>query len=288
MKICVITDDNAAFSKEEARKIDNLFILRMPIIIDGEVYFEHQNIDNETFFNKLENNNCSTSQPAPGEIMNIRNDLLTKYDAVIHIPMSSGLSEACNTAKNLSEDIDFKDKVFVVDNHRIEPTLKHSVYDALKLIKMGKTPKEIKEYLENEAYNASIYLMVDNLNHLKKGGRITPAAALLGGALHIKPILKIEGGKLDAFSKVLGVKKGREALKNAIKNDLETKFKDINKDELVLNGAYTYNKDEIISLVEEIKNELNIKNIEITPLSYVVTTHVGKNVLALTITKVIK
>lgn len=281
-------DSNASFSKEEAKNIKNLKITRSPIIIEGECFFQNDNITEEEFFEKLDTKDCSTSQPSPGEIMMNWEETLKEYDAIVYIPLSSGLSEACNTAKSLAEQDEFKNKVFVVDNHRIEPTLKNSIYDALRLAEKGETPQKIKEILEKEAYNASIYLMVDNLNHLKKGGRITPAAALLGGALHIKPILRIDGGKLDAYQKAIGLKRAREALKQAIKDDLENKFKDVPRDELVFNAAYSYNKDEIISLVEELKAELNIKECKIQPLSYVVSTHVGKNVLALTISKIIK
>lgn len=288
MKICVMCDVNASFTNEEVKDIKNLKITRSPIIINGECFFQNDNITEEEFFEKLDTEDCSTSQPSPGEIMMIWEETLKEYDAIVYIPLSSGLSEACNTAKSLAEQDEFKNKVFVVDNHRIEPTLKNSIYDALRLVEKGETPEKIKEILESEAYNASIYLMVDNLNHLKKGGRITPAAALLGGALHIKPILRIDGGKLDAYQKAIGLKKAREALKQAIKNDLENKFKDVPRDELVFNAAYSYNKDEIISLVEELKTELNIKECKIQPLSYVVSTHVGKNVLALTISKIIK
>lgn len=281
-------DGNASFTNEEVKDIKNLKITRSPIIINGECFFQNDNITEEEFFQKLDTEDCSTSQPSPGEIMMIWEETLKEYDAIVYIPLSSGLSEACNTAKSLAEQDEFKNKVFVVDNHRIEPTLKNSIYDALRLVEKGETPEKIKEILESEAYNASIYLMVDNLNHLKKGGRITPAAALLGGALHIKPILRIDGGKLDAYQKAIGLKKAREALKQAIKNDLENKFKDVPRDELVFNAAYSYNKDEIISLVEELKTELNIEECKIQPLSYVVSTHVGKNVLALTISKIIK
>lgn len=288
MKTCVMCDGNASFTNEEVKDIKNLKITRSPIIINGECFFQNDNITEEEFFQKLDTEDCSTSQPSPGEIMMIWEETLKEYDAIVYIPLSSGLSEACNTAKSLAEQDEFKNKVFVVDNHRIEPTLKNSIYDALRLVEKGETPEKIKEILESEAYNASIYLMVDNLNHLKKGGRITPAAALLGGALHIKPILRIDGGKLDAYQKAIGLKKAREALKQAIKNDLENKFKDVPRDELVFNAAYSYNKDEIISLVEELKTELNIEECKIQPLSYVVSTHVGKNVLALTISKIIK
>ena len=286
-KIVVITDDNSGFNKEEANKL-NIKVLKMPIIIDGEVFFENETITKEEFFDRLnKNEDISTSQPSPGIIIEMWEDLLKEYDYILHIPMSSGLSASCQTALSLAEDKEFIDKVFVVDNHRISVTLKQSVYDAITLINKGLTPKEIKEKLENEASNASIYISVDTLKYLKKGGRITPSAALIGEALHIKPVLQLFGGKLDSYKKCLGTKQAVNALKTAIKNDLETKFKDCSRDELVFSAAYTGKDDTIIKkVVEEIKEELNIDTpIIIDHLSLSVSTHIGEGALALTISK---
>ena len=286
-KIVVITDDNSGFSKEEANKL-NIKVLKMPIIIDGEVFFENETITKEEFFDKLnKNEDISTSQPSPGIILEMWENLLKEYDYILHIPMSSGLSASCQTALTLAEEKEFKDKVFVVDNHRISVTLKQSVYDAITLINKGLNPKEIKEKLESEASNASIYISVDTLKYLKKGGRITPSAALIGEALHIKPVLQLFGGKLDSYKKCLGTKQAVNALKTAIKNDLETKFKDCSRDELVFSAAYTGKDDTIIKkVVEEIKEELNIDTpIIIDHLSLSVSTHIGEGALALTISK---
>ncbi len=286
-KIVVITDDNSGFNKEEANKL-NIKVLKMPIIIDGEVFFENETITKEEFFDRLnKNEDISTSQPSPGIILEMWENLLKEYDYILHIPMSSGLSASCQTALSLAEEKEFKDKVFVVDNHRISVTLKQSVYDAITLINKGLTPKEIKEKLENEAGNASIYISVDTLKYLKKGGRITPSAALIGEALHIKPVLQLFGGKLDSYKKCLGTKQAVNALKTAIKNDLETKFKDCPRNELVFSAAYTGKDDTIIKkVVEEIKEELNIDTpIIIDHLSLSVSTHIGEGALALTISK---
>ena len=286
-KIVVITDDNSGFSKEEANKL-NIKVLKMPIIIDGEVFFENETITKEEFFDKLnKNEDISTSQPSPGIILEIWENLLKEYDYILHIPMSSGLSASCQTALSLAEEKEFKDKVFVVDNHRISVTLKQSVYDAITLINKGLSAKEIKEKLESEAGNASIYISVDTLKYLKKGGRITPSTALIGEALHIKPVLQLFGGKLDSYKKCLGTKQAVNALKTAIKNDLETKFKDYSRDELVFSAAYTGKDDTIIKkVVEEIKEELNIDTpIIIDHLSLSVSTHIGEGALALTISK---
>ena len=200
MKICIVVDDNAGYTPEEALK-EGIYLVRMPIIIDGEEYYENRNIDYDAFYNKLENDaNISTSQPSIGEILELWNELLKDYDQIVHMPMSSGLSATCETAKGLAKD--YEGKVFVVDNHRISVTLKSAVNDAKKLIEQGKNGQEIKEYLEKTAYESKIFIMVNTLKYLKKGGRITPAAALVGEALHLKPVLTITGGKLDAFKKM--------------------------------------------------------------------------------------
>ena len=286
-KIVVVTDDNSGFNKEEANKL-NIKVLKMPIIINGEVFFENETITKEDFFDRLnKNDDISTSQPSPGIILEMWEDLLKEYDYILHIPMSSGLSASCQTALSLAEEKEFIDKVFVVDNHRISVTLKQSVYDAITLISKGLSAKEIKEKLECEASNASIYIAVDTLKYLKKGGRITPSAALIGEALHIKPVLQLFGGKLDSYKKCLGTKQAVNALKTAIKNDLEAKFKDYSRDELVFSAAYTGKDDTIIKkVVSEIKEELNIDTpIIIDHLSLSVSTHIGEGALALTISK---
>lgn len=286
MSICVITDDNAGFTKTEAKEL-GITILRMPIIIDGEVYFQGENITEDKFFEILNSDTVvSTSQPAPGEVMQLWSDKLKEYDEVVHIPMSSGLSKTTETAIKLAQTEEFKNKVFVVDNHRIEPTLRASVLDAIKLIEEGKTGKEIKRILEEEKNNQSIFVMVNTLKFLKRGGRITPAAALLGGALHIKPILQIYGGKLDAHSKVIGVKKAKQALIDIAKNELNTKYKDVPKEKLSLAVAYTHNKEEVMEWKREVEKELGFENIHIQPLSLVVSTHVGEGVIAIAISKI--
>ena len=286
-KIVVITDDNSGFNKEEANKL-NIKVLKMPIIINGEVFFENETITKEEFFDRLnKNEDISTSQPSPGIILEMWESLLKEYDYILHIPMSSGLSATVETAKSLASEAEFKDKIFVVDNHRISVTLKQSIYDAITLINKGLKPNEIKEYLEKEASNASIYIAVDTLKYLKKGGRISPSAALIGETLHIKPVLQLFGGKLDSYKKCLGTKQAVNALKTAIENDLENKFKDSKPNELVFSAAYTGKDDTIIKkVVEELKTELNIDSpIIIDHLSLSVSTHIGEGALALTISK---
>ena len=285
MKIAIITDDAASFTKEEASKL-GITILRMPLIINGEVYFQDENIDEDTFIKKLESGeDCSTSQPSPGEVMDLWRKLLKDHDQIVHIPMSSGLSATCATASQLAQDKEFKGKVFIVDNHRIEPTLKESVRDAVSLVQSGKSAEEIQQILNTDGPNSSIYIMVNTLKYLKKGGRITPAAALLGGALHLKPVLSIFGGKLDAYAKAIGVKKAKQVMIDAVKKDLETKFKDVPKSELYFSIAYSQNLDEAKQFEKEFKEAIGIENVELNTLSCLIVTHTGPGVLACTVTK---
>lgn len=285
MKIAIITDDAASFTKEEASKL-GITILRMPLIINGEVYFQDENIDEDTFIKKLESGEgCSTSQPSPGEVMDLWRKLLKDHDQIVHIPMSSGLSATCATASQLAQDEEFKGKVFIVDNHRIEPTLKESVRDAVSLVQSGKSAEEIQQILNTDGPNSSIYIMVNTLKYLKKGGRITPAAALLGGALHLKPVLSIFGGKLDAYAKAIGVKKAKQVMIDAVKKDLETKFKDVPKSKLYFSIAYSQNLDEAKQFEKEFKEAIGIENVKLNTLSCLIVTHTGPGVLACTVTK---
>lgn len=286
MKICIITDDNAGFTKNEIKEL-GIKVIRMPVLIDGEEFFENETITNEKFYKKLESgSDIKTSQPSPGEVLKLWDETLKSYDAIVHIPMSSGLSESCNTASMLAKD--YEGKVFVVNNHRISVTLKTSIRDAIKMAKEGKTPQEIKDYLEQDAFNSTIYIMVDTLKYLVKGGRVTPAAALIGGALHIKPILTILGEKLDAYKKVVGTKKGKLALINAIKNDLEDKFKETSKDNLCFQMAYTFDLESALTFKKEFAESLGIdeSQIELNPLSLSVATHIGPGSLAVTVSHI--
>lgn len=288
MKICVVTDDNSGFTPEQAKNL-GIYMIRMPVIIDGVVYFQNNNITENEFYDKLDKNfDVKTSQPSPGEVLNMWNKLLEEYDQIIHINMSSGLSESCNSAMMLSED--FKDKVFVVDNHRISVTLKRAVYDALNLIDKGLDGNEIKKILEDTKSDSAIFIMVDTLKYLKKGGRITPAGAALGSTLHIKPVLSINGGKLDAYAKCLGAKKAKKTLIDAAENTLKTKFKNVDINDLEFAIAYTHNLEEAKEYANEVATYFNIPldKILIDPLSLSVATHIGPGALAIAISKIIK
>ena len=213
--VAIVTDSNSGISQAEGKEL-GIYVIPMPFLVDGKLYFEDVDMNKEQFYHFLENDaDLSTSQPSPGDVMDLWDKLLKEYDEIVHIPMSSGLSASCSTAMGLARDYD--GKVQVVDNQRISVTMQQSVMDAKHLAAAGKSAAQIKEILEKEALESSIYLMVDTLKYLKKGGRITPAAALLGSALNLKPILQIQGDKLDAYKKVRGVKAAKKNMLEAMK-----------------------------------------------------------------------
>lgn len=287
-KIAIVTDDNSGITPEEAKQL-GIYIIKMPVLIDGTEYYEYDNLTSEQFYKFLEEDrDVKTSQPSPGNVMNLWENLLKDYDEIVHIPMSSGLSESCNTAKSLAENFD--GNVFVVDNHRISVTLKRSVLDAINLRDKGYDGAAIKETLEATKGDSSIYIMVDTLKYLKKGGRVTPAGAALGATFHIKPILQIQGGKLDAKAKVIGVKKAKLKLVEFAKEDLIKRFKYLaNKGEYEIEIAYTYDKslaEDLIKLLQEQIPDLP-EITSVIPLSLSVATHIGPGAMAVAISKII-
>ena len=287
-KIAIVTDDNSGITPEEAKQL-GIYIIKMPVLIDGTEYYEYDNLTSEQFYKFLEEDrDIKTSQPSPGNVMNLWENLLKDYDEIVHIPMSSGLSESCNTAKSLAENFD--GNVFVVDNHRISVTLKRSVIDAINLRDKGYDGAAIKETLEATKGDSSIYIMVDTLKYLKKGGRVTPAGAALGATFHIKPILQIQGGKLDAKAKVIGVKKAKLKLVEFAKEDLIKRFKYLaNKGEYEIEIAYTYDKslaEDLIKLLQEQIPDLP-EIASVIPLSLSVATHIGPGAMAVAISKII-
>ncbi len=281
-KIAVVTDSNSGISQNEAKELKDIYVIPMPFTIDGEEYFEDINLTQEEFYQKLLNDaDISTSQPSIGGIIELWEELLKSYDYILHIPMSSALSMSCETAKNFAQE--YNGKVLVIDNKRISVTQKQSVFDALNLIKQGKTALEIKDILEKTALDSSIYIMVDTLKYLKKGGRITPAAAAIGTMLKIKPVLQIQGGKLDSFAKVLNDKVAKNKMIDAIKKDIETRFKEFyDKGQLKLFLAYTNCYDKIMKFAEQVKAEITDLEISfIEPLSLSVSCHIGSGAIAL-------
>ena len=283
-KIAVVTDSNSGITQERGKEL-GIFVLPMPFYIDGNLYFEDISLTQEDFYKKLQDDaDISTSQPSPGDLMDFWENILKEYDEIVHIPMSSGLSGSCQTAMTLADDYD--GKVHVVDNQRISVTQEQSVYDAMALVKAGKSAEEIKQILEEEKLEASIYIMVDTLKYLKKGGRITPAAAALGSMLNLKPVLQLQGEKLDSFAKVRGVKAAKRTMLKAIKNDLETRFAG---KKMVLGIAYTSrDEEEVQKWKEEVQEAFAGYEIVMNPLSLSVSCHIGPGSLAVTCTKVVE
>lgn len=279
--VAIVTDSNSGISQAEGKEL-GIYVIPMPFLVDGKLYFEDVDMNKEQFYHFLENDaDLSTSQPSPGDVMDLWDKLLKEYDEIVHIPMSSGLSASCSTAMRLARDYD--GKVQVVDNQRISVTMQQAVMDAKYLAAAGKSAAQIKEILEKEALESSIYLMVDTLKYLKKGGRITPAAALLGSALNLKPILQIQGDKLDAYKKVRGVKAAKKNMLEAMKKDVEGRFSDyVAKGQLKLHVAYTTDEETARQWKEEVQSVFpDIVISRMDSLSFSVTCHTGPGVLAI-------
>lgn len=280
-KIAIVTDSNAGITPEQAEEL-GCFVVPMPFIIDGEIYYENINLTQEKFYEIQKTTKITTSQPNINDIVEMWEGLLKEYDEVVHMPMSSGLSNSCETAANFAQQ--FEGRVQVVDNRRISVTLKQAVVDAINMAKDGNDAKEIKEYLEETAAESSIYIMVDTLKYLKQGGRISPAAAALGAVLGIKPILQIQGGKLEAFAKVRHIQVAKEKMIEAIKKDLETRFAThLAERKMKLSVAHTCNEENAKIFAEEIKAAIPGLEISfIDPLSLSIATHIGPKALAVT------
>lgn len=288
-KIAVVTDSNSGITQKEAEELKDVYVIPMPFTIDGEEYFEDINLSQEQFYQKLTNDaDISTSQPSIANITELWDKLLKKYDYILHIPMSSALSMSCETAENFAKE--YNGKVLVIDNKRISVTQKQSVYDALALIKQGKSAEEIKDILLKTSMDASIYIMVDTLKYLKKGGRITPAAAAIGTLLRIKPVLKIQGGKLDQFVKALNDKVARERMIDAMKKDIETRFSDLKaKEELNIFVAYTNCREKAEEFAKQITEAISdVPLTFVDPLSLSVSCHIGSGALAIACSRIIK
>lgn len=288
-KIAVVTDSNSGITQKEAEELKDVYVIPMPFTIDGEEYFEDINLSQEQFYQKLTNDaDISTSQPSIANITELWDKLLKKYDYILHIPMSSALSMSCETAENFAKE--YNGKVLVIDNKRISVTQKQSVYDALALIKQGKSAEEIKDILLKTSMDASIYIMVDTLKYLKKGGRITPAAAAIGTLLRIKPVLKIQGGKLDQFAKALNDKVARERMIDAMKKDIETRFSDLKaKGGLNIFVAYTNCREKAEEFAKQITEAISdVPLTFVDPLSLSVSCHIGSGALAIACSRIIK
>ena len=280
MKVAVVTDSNSTFTKKIAQEC-GVYFVDMPVIIDGENYIQDVNLTSEMFYGALAaNKDVSTSQPSPGAIMELWEGIFADgYDQIVHIPMSSGLSAACSTARAVADD--YEGRVEVVDNHRISGTQTQSVFDAMEMAKAGFDAEYIRKRLEETAYDQTIYIAVDTLEYLKKGGRVTPAGAALGTALGIKPVLTIQGGKLDAFAKVRGMKKCESKVIDAMKKDINTRFRQYIPSELFLFAAGTLQtQEECDRWIEILSKEFPEFDIKYYPLSLSIGAHIGPGSIA--------
>ncbi len=285
MKIAIVTDSNSGITQDEGKKL-GITVIPMPFMINEEEFFEDITLTQTEFYEKLMSGaDVMTSQPNIDGIVSVWKDLLKTHDGVVHIPMSSGLSEGTHTAQNFAKD--FNGKVQVVNNHRISVTQKQSVFDAIKLANEGKSAEQIKEYLENDGNHSSIYIMVTTLKYLKKGGRITPAAAAIGSMLKIKPVLTIQGEKLDKFAQVISYQQGKKRMIEQICKEIETRFADeLKRGKLKVHMAYTYVTDKIMEFKEEMNEAIKKYGLQVEivdPLSLSVACHIGDGAIAVTL-----
>lgn len=274
MKTAIMTDTNSGLTKEEARQ-RGIYLLPMPVIVSGQVYYEGETISEEAFYTAQSSGAVvSTSQPSPGDVLSMWELAFSDgFDQVAYLPMSSGLSHSCEAATALAAE---DQRVYVVDNHRISYTLYDSVLRAVELSERGMDGAEIKERLEQEAYRSSIYLAVNTLEYLKKGGRVTPAAALVGGLLNIKPILTIQGEKLDAFAKARGMKRCVERMAQALRDDLDMRFKGCSRSRLRVAAAGTALDETTINWLRSVLGEaFPGQEVPYHPLSISIGCHTG-------------
>lgn len=286
MKIAIVTDTNSGISNDEA-KSRGIYLLPMPVIMDGTCYLERKDINTEQLYEAMERDcSISTSQPSPESVTKLWNTLLGQgYDEIVHIPMTSGLSGSCQTALMLAED--YEGKVFVVDNHRISVTQRESVLEAKRMADAGSSAGEIKKVLEENALMASIYLTVESLKYLQKGGRLSPSAAMLGTILNIKPILSIQGEQIDAFAKVRGMKKCESKMIEAIQNDIASRFADVEPEKIRLNVAGTLQHEEDIKRWKDsVAQAFPMCQVEYFPLPCSIAVHVGPGCLGIALSVV--
>ena len=279
-KIAIVTDSNSGITQAEGAR-RGIHVLPMPFMIDEVTYYEDIDLTQEQFYEKLKSGaNLATSQPSPDSVTSLWDKLLQEYDEIVHIPMSSGLSGSCQSAMAFAADYD--GKVQVVNNQRISVTQRQSALDALQLATAGKNAAQIKEFLENDKFNSSIYIMLDTLYYLKKGGRITPAAAAIGTMLRLKPVLTIQGEKLDAFAKARTTSQGKTMMINAIKKDINERFGGMTEDRHIwLQIAYTHDRAAAEQFRTEVEAEFPGYDIHNDPLSSSVACHIGPGALAL-------
>lgn len=282
-KVIIMTDSNSGITQTQAKEM-GVVVLPMPFYINEEMFYEDIDLSQEQFYEKLQaGGDIKTSMPLVGDVTDKWDELLKEYDEVVYIPMSSGLSSSCETAYMLSQDYD--GKVEVVNNQRISVTMRQSVIDAKNLAEAGKSAKEIKDILEAAKFDSSIYIMVDTLTYLKKGGRITPAAAALGTLLKLKPVFQIQGEKLDAFAKARTVKQAKNIMIEAMKSDFEKRFDSADGRKINLEMAYTHDLEAALAFKEEVQAAFPENEIVLNPLSLSVSCHIGPGALAIACSK---
>ena len=285
-KVAVVTDSNSGISQELADKM-GISVLPMPFTIDGKEYFEGISLTQDEFYEYLKQDaDIATSQPSPESVMNLWKELLKEYDEIVHIPMSSGLSGSCQTAIALASDFD--GKVQVVNNHRISITQRRAVEEAVKLAEQGKSAAEIRGILEETKLDSSIYITVATLKYLKKGGRITPAVAAIGTMLRLKPVLTIQGERLDSFSKARTMRQARQTMIDAIRNDIENRFGGVDAHQVYLDIAHTNNYEEALDFKKEVEAAFPGYQVGfVDALSLSVSCHIGDGSVAIAATKIL-
>lgn len=282
-KIAVITDSNAHVTPQEAQAL-GIGVVPMPFMIGEETYYEGITLTREAFYEKMAGGaNIVTSQPSPSDVMKMWDDALKTHDEVVYIPMSSGLSGSCQSARMLADDYD--GKVQVVNNQRISVTQKRSVLDAIEMAKRGMNAREIREELEHVRYESSIYIMLDTLYYLKKGGRITPAAAAVGSLLRIKPVLQIKGERLDAFSKARTINQGKNIMINAMKHDIDTLYGGTDRENVWLYAVHGNVPEAFSEFSQEVKAAFPAFHVEEDVLSLSIACHIGPGALAIACSK---
>ena len=283
-KIAIITDSNSGITQKQGEEL-GIFVVPMPFMINGEDFFEDINLTQSQFYEKLaEDASVSTSQPTPDSLMTLWDKVLKDYEQIIYIPMSSGLSSSCQNAYMLAQE-EYEGKVFVIDNQRISVTQRQSALDALEMAKAGLTVEQIRKKLLDTKLDSSIYIMLDTLHYLKKGGRITPAAAAIGTLLRLKPVLQIQGEKLDAFAKARTSAQGKSIMINAIKSDIESRFGGMDAGDFWIAGAYTNNLSAATEWKQEVEEAFPGHEMHMDPLSLSVGCHIGPGALAVTVTR---
>ena len=285
-RIAIVTDSNSGITQAEAGDL-KIFMVPMPFMIEEETYFEEITLTQEDFYKKLEEGaDVVTSQPAPGTVMELWDKVLTEYDELVYIPMSSGLSGSCQSAAMLSQEYD--GKVQVVNNQRISVTQRQSVLDAIMLAQGGLDAAEIKQILEDDKFNSSIYIMLDTLYYLKKGGRITPAAAAIGTMLKLKPVLQIQGEKLDAYAKARTSAQGKQIMMKAMRDDMENRFGGAEPENVNIYIAYTKDTEAAEKFKQEVSEAFPGFEIYMVPLPLSISCHLGPGALGFACCKKLK